>query len=105
MRLQQVAKLSDALEDCMSFQSISDIVIGGRHPKQRVAVVDPVVCCVYVLSLEDMKLRLWVAGSKCKGPGQFMSPAGAAFDGRGHLFVADYGLGRVQEFDCEGKYV
>ncbi len=104
MRLRQVAELSDALEDGMSFQGISDIAIGGRHPKQRVAVVDDGACCVYVLSLEDMKL-LWVAGSEGEGPGQFIGTAGAAFDGRGHLFVADYELGRVQEFDCEGKYV
>jgi hypothetical protein len=104
MRLRQVAKLSDALEDGVSFESVRHIAIGGRESKQRVAVVDSKACCVYVISLEDMKL-LWVAGRKGRGPGQFMYTAGAAFDGRGYLYVSDCLLRRVQVFDCEGKYV
>ncbi len=104
MRLGKVQQLSSALEDDMSFESVSDIAVGGRGPKQRVAVVDESACCVYVFSLEDMKL-LWVAGSKGEGPGQFMDPAGAAFDGRGHLFVSDHDLHTVQVFDCEGRFV
>jgi outer membrane protein assembly factor BamB len=104
MRLRQVAKLSDALADGVSFESVSNIAIGGRDAKQRVAVVDSEACCVYVISLEDMKL-LWVAGSKGQGPGQFMEPVRAAFDGRGYLYVSDDVLCRVEVFDCEGKYV
>jgi hypothetical protein len=104
MQLRQVAKLSDALADGKCFEHVRDIAIGGRESKQRVAVVDYVACCVYVISLEDMKL-LWVAGSKGQGPGQFMKPGDAAFDGRGHLFVLDDELCKVQVFDCEGKYV
>jgi sugar lactone lactonase YvrE len=69
-----------------------------------VAVVDSEACCVYVFSLEDMKL-LWVAGSKGQGPGQFMQPVRAAFDGRDYRYVSDFGPCRVQVFDSEGKYV
>jgi sugar lactone lactonase YvrE len=104
MRLVCVCKLSASLPEGRRFVSLGRISIGGRGPKQRVAVVDQGACCVYVFRLEDMKL-LWVAGSKGQGPGQFMYPAGSAFDGRGHLFVSDYELCRVQEFDCEGGYV
>ncbi len=104
MRLRQVAKLSDALKVGMCFERIYDVAIGGRHPKQRVAVVDQGACCVYLFSLEDMKL-LWVAGSKGEGPGQFKEPACVALDGRGYLFVSDQGLHRVQILDCEGRFV
>jgi hypothetical protein len=104
MRLRKVAKRSDVLEYGVRFEDVSNIAIGGRESKQRVAVVDNGACCVYVVSLEDMKL-LWVAGSKGQGPGQFMSPVCAAFDGRGYLYVLDDELCRVEVFDCEGKYV
>jgi hypothetical protein len=104
VQLRQVAKLSDALEDGTSFKKICNIAIGGRDSKQRVAVVDDSSCCVYVFSLEDMKL-LWVVGGQGQGPGQFIDPGRAAFDGRGHLYVSDWEFFRVQVFDCEGKYV
>jgi hypothetical protein len=104
MRLRQVAKLSDALAGGVSFKGVRDITIDGWDAKQRVAVVDSEACCVYVITLEDMKL-LWVAGSKGQGPGQFMQPFCAAFDGCGYLYVSDDKLCRVEVFDCEGKYV
>ncbi len=104
MRLGCVCKLSASLPEGRRFVSLGLMSIGGRGPKQRVAVLDTGACCVYVFRLEDMKL-LWVAGSTGQGPGQFMEPAGSAFDGRGHLFVSDEQLNNVQEFDCEGEYV
>jgi hypothetical protein len=104
IRLRQIAQLSDALEDGLTFKSVCGIAIGGRNPKQRVAVLDRGACCLYVFSLEDMKL-LWTAGSKGQEPGQFMEPVGAVFDGRGHVYVLDHKLHMMQVFDCEGKFV
>jgi DNA-binding beta-propeller fold protein YncE len=39
------------------------------------------------------------------GPGRFAEPWEAALDGRGHLFISDFGGNRIQEFDAQGRYL
>ena len=104
VRLRQVAKISDCLDDGDSFKELLDCVVGGSGPNQRLAVVDKDGCRVYVFSLEDMKC-LFVAGRKGEGPGEFQCPFGAAFDGQGNLYVSDEEMHRVQVFDLEGNFV
>ena len=47
------------------------------------------------------RVRQW--GKHGKGPGEFDTPHGIAFDGRNTLFVADRGNNRIQRFDLEGN--
>ena len=42
-------------------------------------------------------------GGKGTGPGLLDDPRRIAVDGSGHLWVADYGDGRLQEFDPPGS--
>lgn len=42
-------------------------------------------------------------GGKGEAPGRFTDPAGVAVDGDGGVYVLEYGSGRVQRFDGEGK--
>jgi tripartite motif-containing protein 71 len=44
-------------------------------------------------------------GSEGDGPGQFNQPAGVAVAPNGHVYVADHGNSRVQEFDSNGNYI
>jgi hypothetical protein len=44
-------------------------------------------------------------GSNGSGEGQFNQPRGMAYDGKGHILVADCGNGRVQVFTIDGTFV
>jgi tripartite motif-containing protein 71 len=44
-------------------------------------------------------------GSSGSGEGQFSSPAKAAIDGSGDVWVTDYGNGRVEKFSPTGKFL
>ena len=48
-------------------------------------------------------IKTW--GKRGKGPGEFDTPHGLAFDSKGRLFVADRGNNRIQIFDQEGKFL
>jgi hypothetical protein len=85
-------------------ETFSAYCLGGTGAHARLAVVDDKRCCVCVFSLEEVKC-LWKVGRKGKGPGEFMFPTRAMFDGRGHLWVADSKLKTLQTFDCEGNFV
>jgi hypothetical protein len=44
-------------------------------------------------------------GSSGSGNGQFDSPSGMDLDFKGHLYVADSGNDRIQEFTQDGKFI
>jgi sugar lactone lactonase YvrE len=44
-------------------------------------------------------------GKLGSGPGEFRTPHGLAYDGKGRLFVADRGNVRIQVFDASGKFI
>jgi sugar lactone lactonase YvrE len=44
-------------------------------------------------------------GKRGKGPGEFDTPHGLAFDSKGRLFVADRGNNRIQIFDQDGRFL
>jgi len=46
-----------------------------------------------------------VIGSPGSSAGQFMGPAGIAFDRFGNFYVADSGNGRIQKFDGQGSFL
>jgi len=48
-------------------------------------------------------LKSW--GKRGKGPGEFDTPHGLAFDSKGRLFVADRSNNRIQIFDQDGKFL
>jgi hypothetical protein len=92
------------MDDGEDFNTILSLTTSGTGASARLAVVDFVQCCVYVFSLEEMKC-LWKVGCEGKGPGEFMRPRNAVFDGRGHLWVSDSDLKSIQRFDGEGNFV
>ena len=47
---------------------------------------------------------LFKFGEKGQGDGQFLIPYGLDVDARGHVWVADRGNHRIQQFDSKGKY-
>ncbi len=102
--LRRVMNLKDCLDDDNEFKHIYYLFTGGTGANARMLAVDDEQCCVYVFSLEEIKY-LWKVGRKGKGPGEFMYPAGAIFDGRGHLWVYDEELSRMQTFDVRGNFV
>jgi DNA-binding beta-propeller fold protein YncE len=57
-----------------------------------------------VFNLESGRCMATI-GSRGVGPGAFGSLTGAAFNGRGELYVSDALLGRIQVFDTSGVYV
>jgi ABC-type Fe3+ transport system permease subunit len=58
--------------------------------------------CVY--SPDGRLLRQW--GSFGTEPGQFIYPTDVAFDGKGHIFVSEYGdHDRVQVFNAAGEFL
>ncbi|MGD9495439.1 MAG: NHL repeat-containing protein [Armatimonadota bacterium] len=74
--------------------------------------IDPVNCRVgySVFVLRDSEcvgtiydVEPW--GEPGSGPGQFLNPGGLDFDAHSHIFVADTGNRRVQEFDVEGNFI
>jgi YD repeat-containing protein len=44
-------------------------------------------------------------GSKGSGEGQFSEPGGAAIDGKGDVWIADYANDRIEEFSPQGKFL
>jgi LSD1 subclass zinc finger protein len=44
-------------------------------------------------------------GSEGVGPGRFKDNRTIAVDGQGHIYVGEYGNGRIQAFDSTGKYL
>lgn len=46
-----------------------------------------------------------VWGSAGSGPGQLNAPGGIAVDGAGHVFVADTGNNRIEEYTSDGTFV
>lgn len=44
-------------------------------------------------------------GSEGIGPGLFTDARSIAVDGAGHIYVGEYGNGRIQVFDSEGKFI
>jgi hypothetical protein len=44
-------------------------------------------------------------GTEGKAPGQLSYPYGVALDGRGHVYVAEFGGCRVQKFSLDGRYL
>lgn len=57
--------------------------------------------------VQDANLNMVVDYRKKEGaePGRFSKPMGIAADSRGHIFVADTGNDRMQEFTADGKFV
>ena len=57
--------------------------------------------------VQDRDLNLVVDYRKEEGsePGRFRKPMGIAADSRGHIFVADSGNDRIQEFTPDGRFV
>ena len=58
-----------------------------------------------ILEYNTAGKRVHQWGEHGKGPGEFDTPHGIAFDGRNTLFVADRGNNRIQRFDLEGKFL
>lgn len=48
---------------------------------------------------------LMTFGSEGIGPGLFTDARSIAVDGAGHIYVGEYGSGRIQVFDAEGKFI
>ncbi len=48
---------------------------------------------------------VWVLTERGTGPGAFDDPRALAVDGKGKLYVANYGDGRIQQFDEDGNYL
>ncbi len=44
-------------------------------------------------------------GSEGTGQGYFNDPRSIAIDGKGYVYVADYGDGRIQRFDSQGNFL
>ncbi len=58
---------------------------------------------VVKLSKDGKFIKAW--GSKGPGEGQFNTPHNIAIDHQGHVWVADRGNKRLQEFDQDGKFM
>ncbi|HET7294634.1 MAG TPA: peptidyl-alpha-hydroxyglycine alpha-amidating lyase family protein [Vicinamibacteria bacterium] len=54
-------------------------------------------------SREGKFIKTW--GRRGKGPGEFDTPHGIAFDSKGRLFVADRNNNRIQILDQDGKFL
>ena len=52
---------------------------------------------------EAQLLRVW--GEQGREPGQLRYPYGLALDGKGHVYVAEFGNCRVQKFTVDGRYL
>jgi streptogramin lyase len=58
---------------------------------------------ILVYDSKGTRIKQW--GTHGKGPGEFETPHGIAFDGKNTIYVADRGNNRVQRFDLEGKFL
>ncbi|HEX8521981.1 MAG TPA: hypothetical protein VF669_06970 [Tepidisphaeraceae bacterium] len=73
-------------------------------PDGNVYVPDTHYHRVMVYSPKGELLRQW--GRKGTEPGQFIYPTDIAFDGKGNVFVSEYGdHDRIQVFDASGKFL
>ena len=59
----------------------------------------------FVVLDNNLKVALSVCGPSGSENGRFKDPMGISANSAGHIFVADTGNNRVQEFDNEGNYV
>ena len=57
------------------------------------------------MALENPPTWLFTIGSYGSGPGQFGLPHGLAVNAAGHLYVADAGYHRVEEFASDGTFI
>ncbi len=58
---------------------------------------------IQVFDAEGKLLKHW--GEEGSEPGKLYYPYGLALDGKGHLYVCEYGNHRVQKFTLDGKSV
>lgn len=58
---------------------------------------------ILVYDTKGKRIQQW--GTHGKGPGEFDTPHGIAFDGKNTIYVADRGNNRVQRFDLQGRYL
>jgi hypothetical protein len=49
------------------------------------------------------RIAMW--GTPGKAPGQLHYPYDLALDGRGHVYVLEYGNNRVQKFTLDGRFL
>lgn len=87
-----------------TFNQPSDVIVAkngdifvadGHGPRSNARVVK--------FDKNGKYIKEW--GKHGKGPGEFDTPHGLAFDSKGRLFVADRGNNRIQIFDQDGKYL
>jgi hypothetical protein len=84
-----------------SFLGATDIAFG---PGGRLYISDGYGNArILVYDSKGTRIKQW--GTHGKGPGEFETPHGIAFDGKNTLYVADRGNNRVQRFDLEGRYL
>jgi tripartite motif-containing protein 71 len=86
------------------FREVGCVAVHGDGAEQRVAAVDVGNHRVLVFNVESGECVASV-GSEGKGPGQFDTACGAAFNRMGELFVSDLELDRIQVFDRAGAYL
>jgi DNA-binding beta-propeller fold protein YncE len=58
-----------------------------------------------VLLLSSSGERIREIGGKGTGPGQLLGPQYLATDGKGYLYVCDWGNSRVNKYDLEGHFI
>jgi sugar lactone lactonase YvrE len=73
-----------------------DIFVGDGHDEDSNARI-------VKFSKDGKFIKTW--GKRGRGPGEFDTPHGVAFDSKGRLFVADRGNNRIQIFDQDGKFL
>jgi sugar lactone lactonase YvrE len=84
-----------------AFLGATDIAFG---PNGRLYISDGYGNArILVYDSKGARLKQW--GTHGKGPGEFETPHGIAFDGKNTIYVADRGNNRVQRFDLEGKFL
>jgi DNA-binding beta-propeller fold protein YncE len=62
----------------------------------NIYVVDSHIACVQLFNTKFQPLMAF--GGRGKEPGYFLMPTAIAIDSRNHIFVADFGAGRVNEY-------
>ena len=98
-----------------SFTGGVALVGGGAALSPSAVALDPARTTLFVVdrgldqvvrySAGLVTARQVVWGSGGSGPGQLNAPDGIAVDGAGHVYVADTGNDRIEEFTTAGAYV